>query len=171
MRRTTKMAVRKFQRNLGGNNSTYKCECCGKRTRETGLGESGLGLCAYCYDEGGLENSLQDGHIGIGQYNIDIFNLRKQYDRCFVCGDADPFHATRAHTSAERDAAIFTGTSGHAPIVEVEQRSAFAVPQAADFVAEPTGHTVVLGLERLNDDQRAAVIAMVKAMGGEVLND
>lgn len=40
----------------------YVCECCGKRTRETGSCESNVGLCLTCYDEAGLENEHEDGH-------------------------------------------------------------------------------------------------------------
>jgi hypothetical protein len=34
---------------MGRKGSTYTCECCGKRTRETGDDESGVMLCAACY--------------------------------------------------------------------------------------------------------------------------
>lgn len=41
----------------------YTCNSCGKRTRETGEGESELQLCAACLDEAGLENEHWDyGH-------------------------------------------------------------------------------------------------------------
>jgi hypothetical protein len=39
----------------------YKCECCGKETRETGDGESSVNLCAKCYYEAGIENEHLDG--------------------------------------------------------------------------------------------------------------
>lgn len=46
-----------------GATSTYICDNCGKRTRETGQSESGVGLCAKCYEEAGLENEHSDyGH-------------------------------------------------------------------------------------------------------------
>jgi len=48
----------KFQRGSG----VYECRCCGKRTRETGSGESGSGLCADCFNDAGLENEHSDGH-------------------------------------------------------------------------------------------------------------
>lgn len=53
--------VSKFQRSAAGRATTYVCEACGKRTRETGDCESGVGLCAACYRDGGLENEHQDG--------------------------------------------------------------------------------------------------------------
>ena len=42
---------------------TYTCHSCGKRTRETGGGESSSELCAFCYEEAGIENGCSDaGH-------------------------------------------------------------------------------------------------------------
>ena len=35
--------------------STYNCNCCGKKTRETGEGESGLQMCAACYWDGQID--------------------------------------------------------------------------------------------------------------------
>jgi hypothetical protein len=61
--------------------STYVCACCGKRTRETGLGESNCELCAYCYEESGLENSFSDGSISKEIFDEAISNLKKQYNR------------------------------------------------------------------------------------------
>lgn len=39
----------------------YTCRACGKRTRETGEGESSIELCIRCYDDAGLENNHSDG--------------------------------------------------------------------------------------------------------------
>lgn len=39
----------------------YTCGSCGKKTRETGEGESLVGLCLACYEEGGLINEHSDG--------------------------------------------------------------------------------------------------------------
>jgi DNA-directed RNA polymerase subunit RPC12/RpoP len=39
----------------------YKCGSCGKRTRETGNGESYVGLCYHCYECGSWINSVMDG--------------------------------------------------------------------------------------------------------------
>ena len=40
----------------------YICSDCGKRTRETGDGESGCGLCVACFDEAGAEKHHNDCH-------------------------------------------------------------------------------------------------------------
>lgn len=39
----------------------YKCQNCGKMTRETGEGESYVELCRHCWDEAGWENFISDG--------------------------------------------------------------------------------------------------------------
>jgi len=56
--------VKKFQGGMKG--AVYTCRDCGKRTRETGYSESSVGLCAKCFEEGGLinEHSDNDGHFG-----------------------------------------------------------------------------------------------------------
>lgn len=46
-----------FQRGSG----CYTCLICGKRTRETGGGESGCNLCVRCMEVSGHENSVADG--------------------------------------------------------------------------------------------------------------
>ena len=49
----------RFQRG----SAVYTCDSCGKRTRETGNSESYCGMCAKCYDDGGIENGHTDnGH-------------------------------------------------------------------------------------------------------------
>jgi hypothetical protein len=57
--------VSKFQGGLKG--AVYTCEGCGKKTRETGDGESSVNLCAKCYEEAGLENEHSDNN---GQHLI-----------------------------------------------------------------------------------------------------
>ena len=56
--------ISRFDRtNPFGRPTTYICDGCGKRTRETGQSESGVGLCAKCFEEAGLENEHYDyGH-------------------------------------------------------------------------------------------------------------
>lgn len=46
------MAISKFT----NRSTTYKCECCGKQTRDTGEGEcDGARLCAACYWDGQID--------------------------------------------------------------------------------------------------------------------
>jgi hypothetical protein len=42
---------------------TYVCSMCGKRTRDTGIGEESVGLCAACLEECEMENAIADGDI------------------------------------------------------------------------------------------------------------
>ena len=60
----------------------YKCESCGKMTRDTGRGEiedRGFGgTCAKCYDEGGYENEHQD-------YGSDHNGAGPMPDECPMC--------------------------------------------------------------------------------------
>lgn len=62
--RTKSGRIRGFDRtNPFGCKTTYICSSCGKRTRETGESESGVGLCLKCFTEAGLENEHSDyGH-------------------------------------------------------------------------------------------------------------
>lgn len=40
----------------------YTCQGCGKKTRETGAGESNVDLCLGCFNDAGDENEHLDGH-------------------------------------------------------------------------------------------------------------
>ena len=52
----TKTAGR-FQRGSG----CYKCQSCGRMTRSTGRGDNEYcGVCAECYELGGIENQMSD---------------------------------------------------------------------------------------------------------------
>ena len=47
----------RFERGSG----CYVCGCCGRRTRSTGRGDNEMvGLCAECFEVGGLENEISD---------------------------------------------------------------------------------------------------------------
>lgn len=67
---------------------TYKCQCCGKLTRETGDGESDYELCAKCNFEGLMENSISDGNQKCTCGNTDDFtiNYRDHDLTCNKCG-------------------------------------------------------------------------------------
>lgn len=53
--------MKKFNRFAKGS-GVYICQYCGKKTRETGCGESHARLCLACYDDGGQENCHFDEH-------------------------------------------------------------------------------------------------------------
>lgn len=69
--------MNKFEKGSG----KYNCECCGKTTRETGYGESDVYLCAFCYQEGIIYNTLSDGDISEEEYSKQIKMLEKKYKR------------------------------------------------------------------------------------------
>lgn len=69
------MAVSKFQANWS-RRSTYVCRICSQNTRETGLGEQGVELCALCYDLAGFENSMNDdGLVEAQQFKDRVLKL------------------------------------------------------------------------------------------------
>jgi hypothetical protein len=70
-------STNRFNKNSG----CYTCACCGKQTRETGLDESSIGLCAYCYLEGGIENDFSDGNITQEEFDKQIAYLKERYSR------------------------------------------------------------------------------------------
>lgn len=51
--------INKFEKG----SSTYICEDCGKRTRDTGIGEKEVGLCKKCYEEAEKYNAYVDGEL------------------------------------------------------------------------------------------------------------
>jgi hypothetical protein len=69
--------TRRFAKGSG----VYTCIVCGKKTRDTGLGEAQGDMCAYCFEECGLENLLQDGRINGKQYDEMLAELKKRYNR------------------------------------------------------------------------------------------
>lgn len=70
----------------------YVCRICRKRTRETGSCESGVELCAACYDDAGIENYHNDeGHEGY-------------YVGCAVCIEAG-YTATGCSDGVKTEAA------------------------------------------------------------------
>lgn len=68
----------KFKGGMRG--AVYKCDCCGRQTRDTGIGEH-VGICAFCYEAAGIDNALSDhsvdGPTAIAQYE----DLVKQYGK------------------------------------------------------------------------------------------
>lgn len=58
--------------------STFVCENCGKRTRETAVNE-GLNLCPKCTELFQLENSLADGEITEVEFNIQSAEINSKY--------------------------------------------------------------------------------------------
>lgn len=58
-----------FERGTG----SYRCECCGRLTRATGVQSVGSRLCPDCYELAGIYNVLQDeGEAGVQEYADEI---------------------------------------------------------------------------------------------------
>lgn len=55
----------------------YTCRCCGKKTRETGLGESYSEMCKTCYLIAEQENNLNDGIITEKEFDEYVKEIRK----------------------------------------------------------------------------------------------
>jgi hypothetical protein len=70
----------RFKRGVSGS-GCYTCRICGKKTRETGLGESDCQLCAYCCEASGLENNLNDGVISEEKYKLSLDTIKIRYGR------------------------------------------------------------------------------------------
>lgn len=68
-------------RNFNHNSSTYTCTCCSRRTRETGMGEADLDLCAFCYEVAGLDNEHNDGHIDDAEFNARLDQFIAHYGK------------------------------------------------------------------------------------------
>ena len=58
----------------------FTCKVCKKQTRNVD-GNANVGMCNYCYEESGLENELNDGHISREEYQKRIAELKKIYNR------------------------------------------------------------------------------------------
>lgn len=56
---------------------TYVCECCGHNlpVDEYDRDSVGCDLCTYCYETGGLENSLSDGNMSDEEYGAAVVSL------------------------------------------------------------------------------------------------
>lgn len=67
------MAKRSTFTKAGG--STYKCECCGRGTRNTGSQSLGSKTCPQCWDLAGIENEISDGHCTLEERRTLIDEL------------------------------------------------------------------------------------------------
>jgi hypothetical protein len=58
---------------IGG--STYKCDTCGRLTRNTGVQGLGCKLCPQCFDLAGIENEISDGYCTLAERRALIDSL------------------------------------------------------------------------------------------------
>jgi hypothetical protein len=55
--------------------STFQCDCCGRRTRHTGVQSVGSTLCPQCFTLAGIENEISDGHSTLEDRRATIDEL------------------------------------------------------------------------------------------------
>lgn len=65
------MAIKKFYRG----SAVFKCNVCGRSTRDTGVQSIGNKICPQCFELAGIENDISDGNTTLGAYRERI----KQY--------------------------------------------------------------------------------------------
>ena len=58
MKRTATGSISKFY--LGS--ASFKCQVCGRGTRDTGVQSVGNRTCPQCFELAGIENEIQDGY-------------------------------------------------------------------------------------------------------------
>lgn len=59
-----------------GQGGAFKCEACGRKTRDTGVQGYGIKLCPQDYELAGIYNTYQDeGEEGIAEYAAEIKQL------------------------------------------------------------------------------------------------
>ena len=68
------MAIKKFYRG----SSTFFCNVCGRRTRDTGAQSAGNKICPQCFELAGLENEISDGHSTLEENIEQIVSLVKE---------------------------------------------------------------------------------------------
>lgn len=69
------MAIKRFRRGL----STFVCQTCKRRTRETNGDHAQTGNCSWCFDLAGIENAISDnGEEVIGDYYEEARALLKR---------------------------------------------------------------------------------------------
>jgi len=70
------------------NSTTYTCECCGKRTRETGNEESTRDLCLACDLAGEIEIAISDNRSKFTQEQLNGIDAAME-DAKYDTKDAD----------------------------------------------------------------------------------
>lgn len=65
--------------------SVFSCQCCKRKTRQTGGDNDSLRLCEECYEMGGIENYLQD-HPGAADEKKQSAEWHRLKARCIAKG-------------------------------------------------------------------------------------
>ena len=59
-------------------NTTYKCDVCGRLTRHTGAQALGSQLCPQCWELAGIENEICDGYRTLAEAETVIAGYVKE---------------------------------------------------------------------------------------------
>jgi len=86
---------------INAQSGIYTCQSCGKKTRETGEGESSYQLCAQCNHEALMENSIIDGNQKCTCGNTDDFTVAYPdthlvCNKCGATGEGENWKAPEA---------------------------------------------------------------------------
>lgn len=60
--------------------STYKCDCCGRGTRNTGVQSFSSMTCPQCFELAGLENEVSDGYQTTEEVRLQVEDLVAQVE-------------------------------------------------------------------------------------------
>lgn len=61
MRTTQREMTMRSNSHFSRGSAVFTCDCCGRRTRHTGVQSVGSETCPQCYDLAGYQNSVWDG--------------------------------------------------------------------------------------------------------------
>lgn len=69
----------RFQPGIGNApGGVYECYLCHRKTRDTGYGESSVGLCRFCYEEAETENEFSDETITEEEYRAKLADIDRR---------------------------------------------------------------------------------------------
>ena len=84
----------------------YKCECCGRATRDDGNGDSvNLKLCTQCFELGGINNAVNDGGDA-ARYCTTVTDLVGQLDALKAPGAREQWGELLAKVTAAAAAPV-----------------------------------------------------------------
>jgi ribosome-binding protein aMBF1 (putative translation factor) len=67
-----------FKNKFHKGSAVYTCEYCGKKTRDTGIGEASVNLCKSCYQAIEKENAENENTIDLTPYGaLEIKRIAK----------------------------------------------------------------------------------------------
>lgn len=71
--------MNKSSNRFAAGSGCYDCNVCGHKTRATDPDAASLGQCELCYDLGGWENSLSNGHCTQEEFDNHLVSLQARY--------------------------------------------------------------------------------------------